>query len=252
MGIISDLLDLAVGISTTRNDNDTTITTDSHDKVTYKVNNTDNSDRSIRNNYTYTDNSKIDNSIIIKNYYNDGDNAGNGSNNSDLRAICRVSATQVRVGDTVNFVADVSGGDSPYKYNWTGDGSGDGSSETFRFNREGTYSLSVRVTDDSGDTDTDGCATVNVSANGVNNTNTGTNTPPTGSLASLSSVFLSQIPYTGLAGEGGILKVIGYFLGILVWAVAIVYFIAKRKSRMGVKNKIEAFRTFNKFSPKIV
>lgn len=257
---INDLLDLSFGFSSVKNDNDTTITTDSHNKTNYSVVNTDNSDRSVRTNYTYTDNSEIDNSVRISSgrhiAYDDDDNDDN-DDNDDLNVICRVSDTSIEEGDTVRFTADISGGDSPYEYDWRGDIDGDDRVESFRFNREGRYEVEIRVTDDDGNTDTDDCPVVVVDDednddddddNNVNLITTTTNNPPTGNLASLNSVFLSQVPYTGSKET---LTIIGYVATIFVWSVLVVYFLARRKSKMLKSSIIDSFKKGNKVAVKI-
>jgi len=257
-GFINDLLDLSFGFSSVKNDNDTTIKTDSHNKTSYSVNNTDNSDRSVRTNYTYTDNSEVDNSVRISSgrhvAINDDDD---DNDNDDLNVICRVSDSSVDEGDTVRFTADISGGDSPYEYDWRGDIDGDDKTESFRFNREGRYDVEIRVTDDDGNTDTDDCPVVVVddednddddNDNNVNLITTTTSNPPTGNLASLNSVFLSQVPYTGSKET---LTIIGYVATIFVWSVLVVYFLAKRKSKMLKSSIIDSFKKGNKVAVKI-
>lgn len=163
----------------------------------------------------------------------------------DLEVSCKVSDTSIYTDDRVTFTADVDGGNSPYEYSWRGDISGDDRTESVRFNRDGRYEVRLTVEDDDGNRASDTCPVVRVS---TRNTGTGTITtnlsqPPSGQLSSLSSVFLSQVPYTG-AKE--ILTVIGYIALIFVWSVGIVYFLARKRSKKTKTNNIEAFKNINK------
>lgn len=80
----------------------------------------------------------------------------------DLQVQCEVSDTSIREGDRVYFKAIVSGGDYPYKYDWSGDVSGYQKEISKIFTREGRYYASIKVTDDKGRTDTSTCSTVYV------------------------------------------------------------------------------------------
>ena len=258
-GIINDLLDLNLGYTSVKYDNDTTTNIDDHSYWNYQVTNTDNSNRSVRNTYSYSDNSSIDSSVRITSdddynltysyiAYNDDDDHDN--NNDDLRVVCRVSDTRVEEGDSVRFEADVDGGDYPYEYDWRGDIDGDDRVETYRFNRDGRYEVSIRVEDDDGNVDTDDCPIVVVDYDDDNNNNnnvnlitSSVNNPPSGNLASLNSVFLSQVPYTGAKDT---LMIIAYTLAILSWSAVIVFTIAKRKTKNRISNKIKDFKYRNK------
>lgn len=257
---INDLLDLSLGFTSVKYDNDTNIKTDSHNKTTYTVTNTDNSNRSVRTNYSYLDNSYVNNAVNVDDhsvysyvstnkklaYHDDDDDDDN--NDDDLDVVCRVSDTFIEEGDTVRFEADVDGGDSPFDYDWRGDIDGDDRTETVRFNREGRYQVSVRVEDDNGDVATDDCPDIIVDDGGNNIIINNTPNPPSGNLASLNSVFLSQVPYTGPKET---LTVIGYIVAMFVWSVTIVFFIAKRKGKSLVSDRISQFKNKNKVAVKV-
>ncbi|MCG7852724.1 MAG: hypothetical protein MIO92_09395, partial [Methanosarcinaceae archaeon] len=56
------------------------------------------------------------------------------------------------LGDTVEVTANVSGGEAPYTYVWSGDHGGKGTKVVFASRKEGDHQLSVTVTDSRGDT----------------------------------------------------------------------------------------------------
>lgn len=173
------------------------------------------------------------------------------NNDDDLRVICRVSDRDIEEGDTVRFEADVDGGNSPYDYDWRGDIDGDDRIETVRFNRSGNYEVSIRVRDDDGNTATDDCPDIDVeddNGGGSITVNTNNNNPPSGNLAALNSVFLSQVPYTGAKET---LAIIGFIAAIFIWSVLIVFFLVRKKKKALRQNNISAFKELNKTSVKI-
>ena len=228
--------------------------------VTKVNNNIDNSVRINNDNDTTTtvtntsidshDNNSINNSFNTVAY---AENRGNNNSNDNLNISCRVSGTRIEKGDSVTYEVRINDGRSPYDITWRGDISGDDEEERVRYNRTGTYEVSVRVRDRNGDTDTADCPDVRVTDNDDDNNNitvtTSTNLNRTnGNLASLDSIFLSQVPYTG---PGDILKVLGILAVIGVWsAVVAVWFRGKRTAK-STTSKINAFKEQNKNSAKI-
>ncbi len=180
--------------------------------------------------------------------------ARNDDEDEDFDVICRVSDSSIDEGDTVTFSVDIDGGERPYDIEWDGDISGDGASERVRFNRSGTYEAEVTVEDDNGRRARDTC-TVRVgdededddddddddrNVNVVTRTNLGT---PTGNLASLDSVFLSSVPYTG---PKDILNALGVLAFIAIWSTAVAMYFKKRRQVRATAGRLEAFKAINK------
>lgn len=81
---------------------------------------------------------------------------------TDLDVECRVSDTRIEEGENVTYEAIVSGGNSPFDYDWDGDANGSSRTVTERYDDEGYYYASIRVTDEDGRTAYDSCPTVRV------------------------------------------------------------------------------------------
>jgi len=188
------------------------------------------------------------------------DNDNHNNDNDDLEIKCRVSDTTIDEGDYVTFSVDIDGGDSPYDIEWDGDISGDHRTERVRFNRDGRYEVDVTVRDDDGNRETDSCPIVRVSDDrGSNNNNdrninvisrttsSGSNNlgTPTGNLASVNSVFLSQVPYTG---PQDVLKALGVLGFIAIWSTGAAIYFKRRRQHSAVSAKIAAFKEANKAS----
>ncbi|MCB9806291.1 hypothetical protein H6775_04020, partial [Candidatus Nomurabacteria bacterium] len=71
---------------------------------------------------------------------------------------------------------------------------------------------------------------------------------PTGTYSSLSSVYLSEVPYTGAKET---LTLIGYIALIFVWSALVVYFIAKRRGQKTKQDTISAFKEANRLAKEI-
>ena len=83
------------------------------------------------------------------------------SNNFDVS--CNASDRTIDVGETVTFTANVTGGNSPFDFDWNGDTRGEDDNDNqirVRYNSEGRYYVSVTVRDDDGRTRTDSCPVV--------------------------------------------------------------------------------------------
>lgn len=186
--------------------------------------------------------------VVVKDEDDDDDD-------DDLEISCRVSDTRIEKGDTVTYEVRIRDGNSPYDIDWRGDISGDDEKERVRYNRTGTYEVSVRVEDEDGDRDTVDCPDVKVSDDDDDdrdndiNVITSTNfNRPTGNLASLDSVFLSQIPYTGPAD---VAKVLGILAVVAVWSTIIAMQFKKKRALKTVSNKIADFKEKNKLASTI-
>jgi len=158
-----------------------------------------------------------------------------------------VSDTSIDEGDTVTYSVEIDGGRSPYDIEWDGDISGDSETERVRYNRDGRYEVEVTVRDRNGDRASDTCATVRVGNNDDDNninvitrTNLGT---PSGNLASLDSVFLSQVPYTG---PEDVLKALGVLAFIAIWSTGVAMYFKRRRQVRAVASRLQNFKEANK------
>jgi plastocyanin len=273
------------------------------------------------------------NSVVVYGQ-NNQPNQPNPPSTNNLDVVCEVSDTSIEEGDSVTFTANVSGGTSPYVYDWNGDINSSNRSVTARFNNDGSYTASVTVRDNNGRTATDSCATVRVSSNNNNNNDNldvqckvsdssvedgdyvtisveidGGNSPydinwsgdtgdfrnfdkrdesqrvrvdsnqsrielevtvrdddgnresdtctirlddnrssdnrnvNEGELSGLSSVFLSQVPYTG---PEDILKTLGFLAGLLIWSAVVGVVLLRKKNKKELSNKAQAFKEANR------
>ena len=171
----------------------------------------------------------------------------NTNSSADYRVICVVDDTTVNRGDEVEFTARVIGGSGDYEYEWFGDDAdidSDDDSFEHEFDRNGIYRVSVEVTDEDGYTTYDDCDNVyvgrdNYTTNYVQDYYTG---GPDGELASVSSVYLNQVPYTGAEDTA---KVVGFTALLIVWSSAIAYFAIYRKRKTAISNRIADFKKAN-------
>ena len=164
----------------------------------------------------------------------------------DLRVRCEYTPSNPDEDDRVTFRAIVSGGAGNYDYDWSGDARGDDRTITERFSREGRYEVEITVTDRNGNRDSDTCV-LRVDGDdddtNVNISSTPNLAPPTGTPASLSSVYLSQVPYTGpedvlMVSLWGIVLALLSFVGVREYKKS-----AYKKMK---KNRINAFKEENK------
>jgi len=159
---------------------------------------------------------------------------------------CEVSDSTVEEGERVEFTVDVDGGDSPFDYEWSGDVDGDERTISERFNREGRYTARITVTDDDGNRASDTCS-VRVEEEdrdgsiSVTST-TGLSNPNLGNPA-VSSVYLSQVPYTG-AGDT-LMFMLWSIVGLLL-TIGIVSKARKASYRKQVETRVEQFKEANR------
>lgn len=168
---------------------------------------------------------------VGSNYYSGYSNSYYNNNYGNLNISCTVNKSTAAVGEFVNWTTSVTGGNSNYTYYWSGaDGaSGYGPTLSKSFNTTGVKTPTVTVTSN-GYTRSLNCPTVNVG--GV----------AAGNLASLSSVYLNQVPYTGV---GDNLKFAAFLSGLILWSAMVAYFIIKRKATTDRKSAILAFKQEN-------
>ncbi len=163
---------------------------------------------------------------------------------TDYRVTCFVEDTTVRRGEDVEFSARAIGGSGDYEYEWFGDDGIDGSRDEFEhdFDYDGVYRVSVEVTDADGYTTSDDCDPIYVGQNyyGVNYVQDYGS--PEGELANTSSVYLSQVPYTGAKDTA---KMIGLVAFAAVWSIALGYYFLKRRGVKAVSNRIADFKKAN-------
>ncbi len=170
---------------------------------------------------------------------------------NDVNASCVVSDSSVRVGEQVSLSARVNGGDGRLIYSWSGAFEGNAQTETVIFNQPGTYTVALGVRDADGDYDNDTCSVVveggEILAQPTTfalSSTSGIGNPPTGQqAASVSSVLLSQVPYTGPADA------LPYILWSIVAILGSVVVVRKYNTttyRKAVTNRVEAFKEANR------
>ena len=169
----------------------------------------------------------------------------------DFDVQCIPSDRTIDEGDCVTYRVEVDGGDSPFEYDWNGDleGNRNDDERTIRvcYDDAGDYEVSIVVEDDDGNRESDTCEVeVDNDRDNDNDRNVrlfnGRDDGPSGTLASVDSVYLSQIPYTGpeetaaLVAAG--LAVIGLGFGAAVS-------LKKRSMRQETAGRIAAFKAAN-------
>lgn len=175
--------------------------------------------------------------VHVGNNYNSGYNY-NYYNNNNLNISCTVNSANVAVGQNVVWNTSVTGGNGNYNYSWTGTDSLYGNSSTISrsYSTTGTKSSTVTVTSN-GQTKSLTCPIVNVGGGVALYTG-----PSQGNLASLSSVYLNQVPYTGVGDNP---KLMMFVIGLILWSGAMAYAIIYRQSKSARKNAILDFKKEN-------
>lgn len=96
------------------------------------------------------------------------DENGDEGDEDELNVQCKVSHETIDEGENVTFEAEVSGGDSPFEFEWSGDTDEiedfdeDEQEQTVTIDDSGDYEIEVTVTDDDGRSDSDDCPTITV------------------------------------------------------------------------------------------
>jgi hypothetical protein len=158
----------------------------------------------------------------------------NNQNYNDLNLSCTVNNANLLIGQTAIWNTSVYGGNGNYYYSWTGtDGIyGNSSSVSKSFNTIGSKYATVTVTSD-GRTKTLTCPTVVVGM---------IQTPIQGNNASLSSVYLNQVPYTGVGDNP---KFVAFIIGLFMFSALGAYMIVSKRAKIERKNKILDFKHEN-------
>jgi hypothetical protein len=140
------------------------------------------------------------------------------NNNSTLSGYCSAGVSNTSVGSTVTWTASPSGGNGFYTYYWYGDGGLSSNSQyaPITYNSPGVKNAVLTITSN-GQSITSNCS-VNVGqVLAYSQTN-----------PLVSSVYLSQIPYTG---AGDVLKVVLFATILALWSGIIAYVTLKRKEK---------------------
>jgi hypothetical protein len=140
-------------------------------------------------------------------------------NTGSLSGTCSAGVSNTQVGGTVTWYANITGGDGIYSYYWTGDEGLSASGQTIAkvYTFPGIKNATVTITSNGQSIS----RTCSVNVGGVQNQVLAyTDTNP------LSSVYLSDVPYTG-AGDS--IKIFGFILGLVLWSMLIGYMFLKRK-----------------------
>lgn len=148
-------------------------------------------------------------------------------NNQNLDVSCYASPSNANVGDRVRWYADISGDDGNADYNWYGtDGLNSSSqSPSITYNYPGSKSATIQVYDN-GHNVSATCYT-NINQNSVLAFSQANPTPLP------NAVYLSQVPYTGLADN---LNLIWFILGLAAFSAYIAYVIISHKKEVGELN----------------
>ena len=175
--------------------------------------------------------------VHVGNNYNSGYNYN--YYNNDLNISCTVNSATAAVGQNVIWNTSVTGGNGSYYYSWTGTDGLYGNSSTISrsYPTAGIKSSTVTVTSN-GQTKSLTCPTVNVGGGTV----ALYQGPNQGNLASLSSVYLNQVPYTGVGDNP---KLMMFIVGLLLWSGAMAYAIIRRQTKSARKNAILDFKREN-------
>ena len=172
-------------------------------------------------------------SVYVSNDYNSY-NSYYSTNNNNLNLSCTVNSANISVGQTATWNASATGGNGNYYYSWTGTDSlyGNGSIVSKVFSALGTKYATVTVTSN-GQTKSLNCPTVVVG---------GLAYPNLGTPASLSSVYLNQVPYTGIGDNP---KFIAFIIGLFMFSALATYMIVSNRAKTERKNKILDFKNEN-------
>ncbi len=164
-------------------------------------------------------------------------------NNDDenFDVTCYPDEKTVEEGDRVRWIAEIDGvNEDDVDFDWSGDANGNDQEVTERYDDAGTYRAKVRA-EYRGQTETASCS-VRVENKDRNNRVSLVSTPPTGTPASLNSVYLSQVPYTGAADNA---KLIGFITMLTLSSLAGAYYIVTRKARADRKAFLDRFKQEN-------
>ena len=168
----------------------------------------------------------------------------------DLQIECRVSDTSIETGDEINIKVKIDDGNSPYDIEWDGDINDiddfddNDKDQDVEFDEECRYEIEVTVEDDDGNRDTDSCPVIVVDDDNGSVNVTTTSNNPSGNLASLDSVYLSQVPYTGPVDD--LWAVLGFSSIITLLSVVVASVLYKRREKQLRSSQINSFKENNR------
>jgi hypothetical protein len=143
--------------------------------------------------------------------------------NDDLSVSCYANPSSAQVGSRVRWYVDVSGGDGDYDYDWNGTEGLNTSTKNpyMTYDYPGSKSATVTVTDGDGQEESDTCRV---------NVNSVLAFSQTYQAPLESAVYLSQVPYTGLAENSRL----AFFIGMLaLFSAWIAYIVISYKKEHG-------------------
>ena len=172
-----------------------------------------------------------------------------------ITATCYPNVNSAIVGSSITWTAVVNGGNGNYSYSWSDNNgvnvsNGTGPTYTTTYPIAGPKSPRLTVSSlglygngyNGNGSVTVTCQPVSINS-GYNAGYTTTYiTPPTGSLASLSSVSLNQVPYTGLADSTGFWA---FIVGLLLASLAGTWYFMKVYARGKRRFMINLFKKNN-------
>jgi hypothetical protein len=144
------------------------------------------------------------------------------NDDDDLEVSCYADDDSVETGDSIKWIAEADGGSGSYKYSWSGTDDLDGSSRTVtqRYYDDGEKKARVKVTS-GGQTEYATCYADVEDDNQVLSYVQTSNAMPL-----VSSVYLSDIPYTG-AGDN--IKIVLFATALALWSMLLAYYFLKKK-----------------------
>jgi hypothetical protein len=143
----------------------------------------------------------------------------------ELEVSCYARPSTGQVGERIRWYVDVDGGDGDYDYEWDGSSGLDSSSRSpyMTYSSVGRKNATVTVTDGDGNEESDTCY---VNINSVLAFSQTNQTP----LAD--AVYLSQVPYTGVADNMKLYLFVGILALFSAWIAYIVISYKKEKEEL--------------------
>ncbi len=132
-----------------------------------------------------------------------------------LSGYCSANPSTGKVGDPIIWSAYPSGGNGSYYYNWFGSDMYSNSGQSFGkiYSTPGTKNMTVRITSGS-ETITRNCSA---------------DLGHVLAYTSLSSVYLSEVPYTGI---GDLNNIWVFTIGLALWSALLAFYLQRRKGKM--------------------
>ena len=166
-----------------------------------------------------------------------------GNYNSNLTVSCTANPSVGNINQSINWVANATGGNGNYYYSWTGtDGlSGSGPTISRSYNQTGQKYATVTVTSN-GQSYTATCySTINAIYGYQSQASNVTLIKGTSDTVNpVSGIFLNQIPATGISMNG---KIALFTIGLILWsAFAAVIISRKNKNKLAIAGSVTADR----------